>query len=266
MAGSLGASRFWVLWLGVLPLVAWALVRGFGLEGHSRLAPLISFTPYAAIGALFLLGLCVAVRNWPAAALGAVALAVLAFAVLPRAVGSGEAPPPGSTRVTVMSANVFHGLAKPAALMALIDRVEPDVLSVQELNRGLAMKLRRLGIEREFPHSMVTTRHGPTDRRLFSGAGLYSRHPLRRLPGPDPANSRMQAAELALPHGWRLKVINVHPFTPTGPAPTNGRPNSGISPAPARASPGCSPETSTPPSTTPCCGRFSTAATATPRP
>jgi endonuclease/exonuclease/phosphatase (EEP) superfamily protein YafD len=206
----LGALRWWGLWLAVLPLLAWAIVRGFGLEGHSGVAPLISFTPYAAIAAFFLLGLCVAVRNWPGAALSAVALAALAFAVLPRTVGNGEVAAPGSTRVTAMSANVYHGRADPAALMAMVDRVRPDVLSVQELNRGLAAELRRRGLERQLPHSLVDTRQGVT------GAGLYSRYPLRPLPGPDPANTRMQAAELELPDGRRLEVINVHPFTPTG--------------------------------------------------
>lgn len=208
--GSLGILRCWALWLAVLPIAAWAIVRGLGLEGHSALAPLISFTPYAAIGAFFLSGLCVATRNWPAAALSGLAFAVLAVAVLPRAIGEGEAVPPGSTQVTVMSTNVFHGRAHPAALIALVERVGPDVLSVQELNRSLAAELRRRGLERQLPHSLIETREGVT------GAGLYSRYPLRQLPGPDPTNSRMQAAQLALPDGRRLKLINVHPFTPTG--------------------------------------------------
>ncbi len=205
-----GALRCWALWPAVLLVAGWALVRAFGLDGHSGLAPTVSFTPYAAIGALFVLGICVAARNWPAAALSALALAVLAVAVLPRAIGSGEAAPPGSTQVTVMSTNVFHGRADPAALMATVDRVEPDILSVQELNRSLAAQLRRRGLERELPYSVIDTREGVT------GAGLYSRYPLRPLPGPEPANTRMQAGEIDLPGGRRLKVINVHPFTPTG--------------------------------------------------
>jgi endonuclease/exonuclease/phosphatase (EEP) superfamily protein YafD len=207
--GTIGALRGGVLWLAVLPLLAWAVMRGFGLEGHSGLAPLVSFTPYATIGAFFLLGLCVAARNWPAAALSACAFAVLAVAVLPRTIGSGETAPPGSTEVTVLSSNVYHGRAQPAALMALVDRVQPDLLSVQELNHSLAAQLRRRGLERELPYKLIDTREGVT------GAGLYSRYPLRPLPGPEPSNSRMQAGELALPDGRHLKVINVHPFTPT---------------------------------------------------
>jgi len=207
---SLGALRCWAVWLAVLPLLPWAIMRGFGLEGHSGLAPLVSFTPYVAVGAFFSLGLCVAVRNWPAAALSAVALAVLAVAVLPRAIGNGEAAPPGATQVKVMSTNVYHGRANPAALIALVNRVKPDILSVQELNRSLAAELRRRGLEREMPYSVIDTRQGVT------GMGLYSRYPLQQLPGPDPPNTRMQAGEIELPDGQRLKVINVHPFTPTG--------------------------------------------------
>lgn len=207
---SLGALRGWAVWLAVLPLLAWAAVRGLGLEGHSGLAPLVSFTPYAAIAAFLLFGYCVAARNWAASALVAVALAVLAAAVLPRAIGGGETAPAGSTQLRVMSSNVFHGRANPAALMALVDRVRPDVLSVQELNRDLAAELGRRGLGRRLPHSLVFTREGVT------GAGLYSRYPLGPLPGPDPANTRMQAGELRLPGGRRLRVINVHPYTPTG--------------------------------------------------
>lgn len=210
LADSLGALRCWAVWLAVLPLGAWALVRAFGLEGHSGLAPWVAFTPFAAIAAFFLLGICIALRNWAAAAVASLALATLTVAVLPRALGSGEAAPPGAAPVKVVSANVYHGRADPAALLALVDRVQPDLLSVQELNPALAAKLRRLGIERRLPHRLVLTRRGVT------GAGLYSRYPLRALPGPHPANTRMQRAELALPGGRRLRVVNVHPFTPTG--------------------------------------------------
>jgi endonuclease/exonuclease/phosphatase (EEP) superfamily protein YafD len=210
VAGSLGGLRYWPVWLAVLPIVAWAVVRACGLEGHSDVAPWVSFTPYAAIAAFFLLGVCVALRNWAAAAVAALAFAALALAVLPRAVGGGEASPPGATRITVMSSNVYHGRAHPDALVALIERVRPDVLSVQELNRNLAAELKRRGLNRQLPYSIVDTRRGVT------GAGLYSRYPLRSLPGPDPANTRMQAGEIELPGGRRLKIVNVHPFTPTG--------------------------------------------------
>ena len=207
---QLGARRYWPLWLAVLPLSAWALVRALGLDGDSKLALVIAFTPYAAIAALLLLGLCVALRNWAASLATASVCAVLAIAVLPRALGGGEEAPPAAARLTVLSANVYHGKADPKALLALVDRLQPDVLSVQELNRSLAVKLQRLGIARRLPESIVFVRPDVT------GAGLYARHPLTRLPDPGGFDSRMLRARIEMPGGGQVRVIDVHPFTPEG--------------------------------------------------
>jgi uncharacterized RDD family membrane protein YckC len=67
----------------------------------------MAFTPYVATTAFLLAGVCIALRNWAAAALATLAFAVLAAAVLPRALGSGEKPSPGAMPFTVLSANVY---------------------------------------------------------------------------------------------------------------------------------------------------------------
>lgn len=137
-------------------------------------------------------------------------LVVFAIAVLPRAAGDVEAAPQGAPKLTVLSANVLRGRANPDGLLALVDRVQPDLLAVQELPPRFAAKLRQDGLARSLPHSLISRGNEGME------SGLFSNYPLRRLPSTAPHNPRMPRAELTLPQGERIKVINVHPFTPTG--------------------------------------------------
>jgi endonuclease/exonuclease/phosphatase (EEP) superfamily protein YafD len=210
VAEKLRPRRYWPLWLAVAPFALWALVRAFGLDGAGKLAPLMAFTPYAAIAAFLLVGVCVALRNWAAALLSTLACLVLAVAVLPRSFGGGEEAPPGATRFTVLSANVYRGHADPAALLGLVDRLKPDLLNLQELTPSLEGELRRRGIARRFPESVIFTQRG------VPGAGIYSTHPLVRLPPLLPSNTRLLSARFELAPGMWLRVVNVHPFTPAG--------------------------------------------------
>jgi hypothetical protein len=57
--------------------------------------------------------------------------------VLPRTLGSETARAVGHETLTVLSANVELGGADPSALIALVDRYHPDLLSVQELTHFL---------------------------------------------------------------------------------------------------------------------------------
>ncbi len=205
-----GARRHWLLWIAVAPISAWALARTLGLDGDSGLAMLMPFTPYVAIGAFLLFGVCIASRNWAASFLVAIACLALAIAVLPRTLGGGEKASPGATRLTVLSVNLYHGKADPEALLALIDRLNPDLLSLQELNHNAVVRLRQLGIERRLPESLISVKRGVT------GAGLYARHPLTQLSGPEGFDSRMMRAGLELPGARQVRVIDVHPFTPAG--------------------------------------------------
>jgi endonuclease/exonuclease/phosphatase family metal-dependent hydrolase len=203
-----GARRYWAIWATAIPLALWALVRAFGLEGGERLTALMWFTPYAAIAAMLVAGVAVALRNWAAAATAAIATACLGAAVLPRAVGSETVSAAGHETLTVLSANVYRGAADPVALVAIVDRYDPDILSVQELTPAFASQLRRAGIDRRLPHSVRETE--PKGR----GGGFYARYPLQRLPVRDPSPTRMPRATVALPDGGRLRVVAVHPLPP----------------------------------------------------
>jgi len=204
---SLAARRNWLIWVAVAPVALWAIVRGFGLDGGFPLVPLMAFTPYAAIAALLIAGVAVALRNWVAALVTALAMLCLAAAVLPRAIGSGTVDPEGRETLVVISTNIHHGTADPAAVVTLVDRYDADLLSVQELTPSFARELRRAGLETRLPNEILET------RRSASGAGLYSRLPMRELSGSQ-FFFRQPRASLKFPDGRSIRVVGVHPFPP----------------------------------------------------
>jgi endonuclease/exonuclease/phosphatase family metal-dependent hydrolase len=165
-------------------------------------------TPLAAIGALLVAGVAVALRNWAAAAVAAIAATYLAAVVLPRAIGSESVRAAGHETLTVLSANVYLGAADPAALVALVDRYHPDVLSVQELTPSFARGLRRAGIGHRLPHSVLMA------QPKGHGAGLYARHRLTPLPHQTRFLFRMPRATIVLRDGRRLRIVAVHPQPP----------------------------------------------------
>ncbi len=166
------------------------------------------FTPVVAVAALLVAGVAVALRAWAAAVVSALAAASLAAAVLPRAVGGETRAAAGHKTLTVLSANVYLGKADAAAVVAMVDRYRPNLLSVQELTPSFARRLRQAGIERRLPHSVLET------RPRGSGGGLYARHPLIPLGGGPQLFFRMPRAVLRLRGGRRLRVVAVHPQPP----------------------------------------------------
>jgi endonuclease/exonuclease/phosphatase (EEP) superfamily protein YafD len=202
------AGRYWPVWILVVPLLAWAVVRGLGLDEDSALGVAMAFTPYALIAALLIAGLALALGNWAATAATAVAAVWLATAVLPRALGDGTVPAGGHETLSVYSANVHRGTADPEALVAAVARLRPDVFSVQELTPRFAQRLRAAGLERLLPDRVLTV--DPKWPRI-PGLGIYSRLPMRRV---GPLSTRALAAAVHLPDGRTVGVYDVHPHTP----------------------------------------------------
>jgi endonuclease/exonuclease/phosphatase (EEP) superfamily protein YafD len=203
-----GARRYWWIWAAVIPILIWTAIRLFGLEGGYPLVAMMAFTPYVAIAALLVAGVAVALRNWAAAVLTALAMVCLAAVILPRTIGSETAEAAGHETLTVLSTNIHHGTADPDAVIGLVDRYRPDLLSVQELTPSFARKLKQAGIESRLPESMLLV------HRSASGAGLYSRLPLTPLPHQTRFFFRMPRAALEMPDGRRLRVVGVHPYPP----------------------------------------------------
>ena len=220
------AGRFWLIWVVVAPLAAWAATRLLGLDGATPIAFLFAFTPHVAVAALLLTVVAVALRNWAASAVAALAGAVLVAAVLPRAVGGAEAPPRGSERLEVLSANIYRGHADPRALLALVERHDPDLLALQELTPGFDRRLRAAGMRRLLPHSTLPP--GP----LIPGEnGVYSRLPLRALP------DHPSWAILTMPGGRSIRVVNVHTHVPSPRAADRWRSGLGLLPSAGSGAP-----------------------------
>src|SRR5690349_4487068 len=90
-----------LLWLLVLPGLAWAVIRLGGWE-RGALMQLFAFTPYVAAWSVLPVIIALAARRRPAAAVAAVACTLLAVAVLPRALPDGDRGPGGGVALPVM--------------------------------------------------------------------------------------------------------------------------------------------------------------------
>jgi endonuclease/exonuclease/phosphatase (EEP) superfamily protein YafD len=202
-----GAQRYWLIWVAVLPIALWAVVRSLGLDGGSWLVPLMAFTPYVAIVALLVAGIALASSNWAAAAIAALATLALALAVLPRAIGDGTVDAAGHETLSVLSANVRRGKADPKALVGLVRRFHPDLLAIQELKPKFARELDTAGIRSLLPNHDLVVFPG----LAMTGVGIYSRLPLRAT---YPHDNSGVGVRVQLPSGRIVRVVDVHPHTP----------------------------------------------------
>ena len=153
-------------WLLVVPIGAWVVVRLFGLERGFPMVPLVAFTPLVVVGAVAVIAVAALLRQRAAAAVAAVLAAVLVVLVAPRALGGPTDPDgPAGPRLRVLSANMHFGFGSPEALVALVRRMRPDVLAVQELTPSLARDLDAAGLAELMPGAGDRSRAArPRDR------------------------------------------------------------------------------------------------------
>jgi endonuclease/exonuclease/phosphatase (EEP) superfamily protein YafD len=176
-----------------------------GIEAFA--APLLAVTPYVAAATPVPLALALGLRRWwAAAAAGVVALALI-VPMAPRALGGGQPDARGPV-IRVLSANLYFGEADAGDLLDLVRRTNADVLSVQELATGTASRYQKAGLAKLLPHSVVDEQTGA------AGSGLFSRYPLRELPGIPEMRMATPQAELTLAGGRRVRVTAVHPVPP----------------------------------------------------
>ncbi|MFG3438926.1 endonuclease/exonuclease/phosphatase family protein [Nonomuraea sp. NPDC047897] len=197
-------------WMAVTPFAAWAVARAAGLERGSIPTQLMTATPYAAAGSLIPLLIAALGRRRAAAAVALLTTAALGFSVLPRAFGSPDTATGRPLRV--LTVNLLFGKADAYQVMELVRRLDPDVLSAQELTFGTVDELDVLGLKTLMPHRVLEPELNA------SGSGLYSKHPLKPLAGVIPqVGHNMPAARAALPGGAPVEIVNVHPYPPVGP-------------------------------------------------
>ncbi|MBA2523646.1 MAG: endonuclease/exonuclease/phosphatase family protein [Solirubrobacterales bacterium] len=193
------------------PWVGFLVIRLFGLESGTVLLALVAATPVFAATAALPLIVAAALRVWPAAGLAAVVAFVLVALVLPRAFGEPTEPAgsPGPT-LQVLAANMRLGQASAQPLVDLVNDLDVDVLSVEELSPELAQELKQLGLERVLAHHRLQPALGS------GGSGIYSRLPissseLERLPGGFPLIS----VDVQPPGGVPVQIFSVHTNPPT---------------------------------------------------
>jgi endonuclease/exonuclease/phosphatase family metal-dependent hydrolase len=183
-----------------------------GLGGGYPFVALVAFTPYvAALSVLVLAVALVARARWEAGA-AAVVVVLLAVAVLPRAVPHQPTGPiEGGVPYDVLTSNARLGEADAGSIAAMVREGEVDLLAVQELTHDVADRLRDDGIDELLPHQELSPAEAGS-----SGAGLYSRYPLRRLDDVPGGISPQVHALAAVPGAGEVELVSVHPYPPTG--------------------------------------------------
>jgi len=190
-------------------LVAWTLVRAFGLERGWPLVPLLAFTPYVALVALVVAGLAAWRRWWPGAAVTGACAALLLALLAPRAIPNRAPADAPGVRVRVLAANVAANEAAAEEVIAAIRRWDVDVFSAVELPPAVVLAYQRAGAESLFPSRALQPRPG------YAGTGLYSRLPLAPAPSLRGTAFVFAAAELRAPGAAPVDLMSVHPLAPT---------------------------------------------------
>ena len=202
-----------VAWVAVAILVAWAVVRTFGLESGFPLVPLIAYTPLAGLAAMLLMLIAGVLRFWSAAAVAGAVAALFAVLLLPRAFPADQSGlPSDGSELRVMTANLFLGQADAHSVVELARDQDVDLLSLQELTPEENRALEDAGLDRLLPERAVFA--APES----SGAGVFSRWPLGHVALIPGAGERlaMPRVRLRVPGAAAVEVVDVHPPPPTG--------------------------------------------------
>ena len=118
-------------------------------------------------------------------------------------------PASPATRLTVLSWNLETGSKSAAtSLSGILEAApKPDLVALQELTTDVAAALDGdPTIRSRYPYRILEPRDG------VGGMGLLSRHPL--FVGTYSTQPVVLRAELLLPDGSRVEVLNAHPYPP----------------------------------------------------
>jgi endonuclease/exonuclease/phosphatase (EEP) superfamily protein YafD len=196
------------LWLLVVPGLVWAVLRLFGWE-RGFLVQAFAFTPYVAAWTLLPAILALALRRWPPATAAVVAVVILAWCVLPRALPDAGRGPADGRQLSVMTINMFIGAADPAAIVRLVRDHDVAVLAVQEFSPTARTGLSNAGLDALLPYAALADEVGTT------GSGLYSRFPITASHSERGGGGNMQVYATVQPPGTAaLDVVSAHPLAP----------------------------------------------------
>lgn len=176
------------------------------------MAQLVAYTPYVTVAALVVAVVAAALRRRRLMTVAALVVAVYATLLVPRVMADNPTPAAATstsagTGLTVMTANVWYGSADVGALVALVRRERPDVLSVQELTAEAVTRLDAAGLAELLPHRALRPMPGT------QGTGLYARTPLTDT-GQLPGTYFTQVRARTVHKGVTLDLVAVHPQPP----------------------------------------------------
>ena len=126
-----------------------------------------------------------------------------------RSASESASPASAATALTVLSWNLETGSKSAATSLSGIlgAAPEPDLVALQELTPDVAAALDGdATIRARYPYRILEARGG------VAGMGLLSRHPL--FVGTYSTQPVVLRAELLLPDGSRVEVLNAHPYPP----------------------------------------------------
>ena len=197
-----------LVWLFVLPVAAWSVVRFGGWE-RGPLVQLFAFTPYVAAWAWIPALIALASRRWLGAAIALVAAALLAVGVLPRMMVDKSRGPSTGVQLHVLTTNVLAGGADVDTIVRLVRDNDVAVLALQEFTPAIQGRFTEAGLDRLLPYSAPAAEVGT------SGSALYSRYPITAGGSRRNGGGFLQAYGTVQPPGaGPLAVESAHPVAP----------------------------------------------------
>jgi endonuclease/exonuclease/phosphatase (EEP) superfamily protein YafD len=186
------------------------VVRAAGAERGFPLVPALAFTRYAAGTSVLPVVVACFARSRVAVGLAAGAAAVLTGSVL-RGVRCTPGASTAGRPLRLVSLNMLHGHADPAAVLALVKAADADVLALSEVTPEAVTALLDAGVADLLPHAHVV----PASDGLPAGAGgaLWTRLEVRAR-SVAPGRFGQPTARLAVPGGPDVEVTAVHTHPP----------------------------------------------------
>lgn len=190
------------------PWLVIVVVRIFGLDRFWPLVPLVAFTPQFLLTLLAPLGVAIFLRARWATLVLVLSMAALAIAIAPRTIANDQPDATGKT-MRIFTANLLHGSAEAAPLIAAIRASRADVIALQEASNANIAELRAGGILKTHPYVQEHSVEG-----LF-GNFTVSRTPLTMVPG---AGSEARSWPAMRVGGLGLTFYNFHSRSPVTPS------------------------------------------------
>lgn len=160
-------------------LVAFAVLRFSGVEGHVLLVAALAMTPFVPIGAGVLALVSLVLRRRIAAIAAALVALSLGAILLPR-MSAADQPQAGGPRLRIMTVTLDGDVADARALRDLVSHNKVDVLALPGLSPASVSSLDHAGLAEVLPYRVFDPRPNG------NGSGIAATIPLRQIVLQDP--------------------------------------------------------------------------------